>query len=200
MTNNKKYFSILVGLFCCFVGGIIFLNTDDATKNKLKNKFNIYFANHKPYKDKEFVPAKKTTPVNYFYDEIHYASNNKKTKTKNKPCKLTAKIKFTVKNIPVKNVVIMPTKIIRGNLLINSMELAYLKPNTDVIGNVYIKDLNFLKLPKNFRVFGNIYIINSHNIDLNTGNYIDGNVIVKKRGSLKPISQTTIITGQILTI
>ena len=198
MVNNKKYISILIGLFCCFIGGIIFLNTNDETKDKIKNKFNIYFANHKPYKDKEFEPAKKITPVNYFYDRVYYAKTSKKQKAKNKPCRATGTIKITVKKIPFKNTVIVPTKIIRGNLLISADELSYLKPNTDVIGNVYIKDLNFLKLPKNFRVFGNVYLINSFNIDLNKGNYIDGNVVVKKSGSIKPISQTTVITGQIL--
>lgn len=194
---NKKYFSILVGLVFCFVGGIIYLNTDDATKTAIKNK--IHFANHKPYKDKEFMPAKKITPLHYFYDKVFYAAKTKKAKDKfvKKPCKVSHKIKLTIK-VPVKNPIFVPTKVIKGNLLITDSELSYLKPNTDVIGNVYIKDLNFLKLPKNFRVFGNVYVINSHNLDLNHGNYIDGNVVVRKSGSIKPISQSTIITGQIL--
>lgn len=196
MTNNKKYFSILVGLFFCFVGGIIFLNTNDVTKDRIKSKISIYFANHKPYKDKEFVPAKKITPLHYFYDNVKLAKSKKKYKKQ--PAKITHRIKLTLKAIPTIKAVVMPVKVIKGNLLVTDTELSYLKPNTDVIGNVYIKDLNFVKLPKNFRVFGNVYVINSHNLDLNNGNYIDGNIIVKKSGSIKPVSHSTIITGQIL--
>lgn len=87
--------------------------------------------------------------------------------------------------------------VLNGDVLFTKGSLKFLKPNVRVMGDLYIKDIDFLKIPNNFDVFGDIYVINSDGLTFMGKNFIDGNIFVKGKSSIRALPYDLKMTGQI---
>lgn len=101
MSNNKKYITVLLGLFICFIGGLLYINMPMDNYGKFlsekQKEIKKYLSKNKEnYKDNRFIPEKKPTKLHEYFDDkvrfIKTAKHTKKSTCKNikklckKPC------------------------------------------------------------------------------------------------------------------
>ncbi len=215
--DKKTYNIVFTGILLIFLGfAIYFIVVPKSNKNEVKKNPVLTKVNTNNVKNdtKEYVVKSekpKGLPLHFVYDVPvdyekplpHYVGtkcfveelDNFKIVCASANCERQILTSVKVEVIKCKPRVVKT--LLRGDVLFTKGSLKYLKPNVRIIGDLYIKDIDFLEIPKNFDVIGDIYLINSDGLTFLGKNFIDGNIYVSGKSSIRALPYNLKMTGQI---